>query len=75
MDNCATSAQTRYDVMHIAVTKYPMINFNYKGYKIPSFLDSDSNVTLICQSYFDHNLMYLVSSHLDEKSEAHICFI
>ena len=53
------------------MTKCPKINLGYKGYQIPSLLDSGSDVTLIWQSYFDENLMHLVRAHSGKKSEAH----
>ena len=60
--------------MHRAVAKCLKINLGYKSYQIPSFLISGSDVTLIWQSYFDENLMHLVRTHSDEKSEAHTLF-
>ena len=60
--------------MQITLAKCPKINLRYKGYQIPSLLDSDSDVTLIQQSYFDENLMHLVRTYLDEKSEAPTLF-
>ena len=50
------------------------INLGYKGYQIPSLLDSGHDVTLILQSYFDENLMHLVRAHSGEKSESHTLF-
>ena len=65
---------TQYGVMQRAVAKCPKINLGYKGYQIPSLLDSGSDVTLIQQSYFDENLMHLVTAYSGEKSEAHTLF-
>ena len=65
---------TQYGVMQRAVAKCPKINLGYKGYQIPSLLDSGIDVTLIWQSYFDGNLMHLVRAHSGEKTEAHTLF-
>ena len=57
-----------------AVAKCPKINLGYRGYQIPSLLDSGSDVSLIRQSYFNENLMHFVRAHSGEKSEVHTLF-
>ena len=52
----------------------PRSIWNTKGYQISSLLDSGSDVTLIWQSYFGENLIYLVKVHSGGKSEAHTLF-
>ena len=49
--------------MQRAVTKCPKINLGYGGYSIQSCLGSDSDVTLIWESYIDENLMHLVTAY------------
>ena len=46
------SAQVKIDVMQRAMTTCPKINMGCGRKVIPSLLDSGSQVTLICQSFF-----------------------
>ena len=47
------SAQVKIEVMQRAVATCPKINMGCGRKKIPSVLDSGSQVTLICQSFFE----------------------
>ena len=46
------SAQVKIKVMQRAMAACPRINMGYGRKRIPSLLDSGSQVTLICQSFF-----------------------
>ena len=47
------SAQVKIEVMQRAVATCPRINIGCGRKMIPSLLDSGSQVTLICQSFFE----------------------
>ena len=44
------------------------------GVQMPSFLDSDSKVSLIHYSHFKEHLLPKIETHIGEKSDAHILF-
>ena len=62
------SAQVKLDVMQRAVATCPKVNMGCGRKRIPSLLDSSSQVTLICQSYFQ------VGPSRREMAEAHQLF-
>ena len=50
------SAELKFEVMQRAVATCPKGNMGCRR-KIPSLLDSGSQVTLICQSYFEQEIL------------------
>ena len=68
------SAQDKINIMQKAIAKCPKINISSKGVQIPSLLDSGSEVSLICHSYFKEHLLPKIGTPMGEKSDAHILF-
>ena len=68
------SAQVKIEVMQRAVATCPKINIGCRRKKIPSLLDSGSQVTLICQSFSSMRSCPILN-HLMGKQLMHIsCF-
>ena len=65
--------QTKID-MQQAVAKCPKVSTSSKGVQIPSLLDSGSEVSLICQSYFKEHMLPKIETPMGEKAYAHILF-
>ena len=77
MDNLSSqqvSAQVKIKVMQRAVATCPKINMGCWSKKIPSLLDSGSQVTLICQSFFEQEILPLIKPSDGEKAKAHQLF-
>ena len=51
------SAQIKIEVMQRAVTACPKMNIGCRRKRIPSLLDSGSQVTLICQNFFEQEIL------------------
>ena len=51
------SAEIKFEVMQRTVATHPKINMGCGRKRIPSLLDSGSQVTLICQSYFKWDIL------------------
>ena len=50
-------AQIKIEVMLRAVAKCPKVNIGFERKRIPSLLDSVSQVTLICQSFLEQEIL------------------
>ena len=68
------SAQVKIEVMQRAMATYPRINMGCGRKVIPSLLDSGSQVTLICQSFFEQEILPHIKPADGEKAEAHQLF-
>ena len=60
--------------MQWAVAKCPKVSISSKGVQISLLLDSGSEVSLICQSYFKENLLPRIETPAGEKADANILF-
>ena len=60
--------------MQRAVGTCPKGNMGCGRKRIPSLLDSGSQVTLICQSYFEQEILSHIRPSSREKAEAHQLF-
>ena len=60
--------------MQRAVATFPKVNMGCGRKRIPSLLDSSSEVTLICQSYFEQEILPHTRPCGGEKAEAHQLF-
>ena len=68
------SAQVKIGVMQRAMATCPKINMGCRRKKIPSLLDSGSQVTLICQSFFEQEILPHIEPSGGEKAKAHQLF-
>ena len=68
------SAQVKIEVMQRAMATCPKINMGCGKKKIPSLLDSGSQVTLICQSFFEQEILPHIKPSDGEKAKAHQLF-
>ena len=68
------SAQFKIKVMQRAMATCPKINMGCGRKKIPSLLDSGSQVTLICQSFFEQEIFPHIKPSNREKAEAYHLF-
>ena len=68
------SAQVKIEVMQRAMATCPRINMGCGRKVIPSLLDSGSQVTLICQSFFKQEILHHIKPADGEKAEAHQLF-
>ena len=68
------SAQVKIEVMQRAVATCPRINMGCGRKMIPSLLDSCSQVTLICQSFFEQEILPHIKPSDGEKAKAHQLF-
>ena len=64
------SAEVRVEVIQRAVATCPKVNMGSGRRKIPSLLDSGSQVTLICQSYFKWEILLHIRPSSEQKAEA-----
>ena len=64
-------AQVKIEVMQRAVATCPKINMACERKVIPSLLDSGSQVTLICQSFFEQEILPNIKPADGEKAKAH----
>ena len=72
--NTSILAMTKLEIMQCAVAKSPKVCISANGIQIPSLLDSDSEVTLLRQSYFKKHLLPKIQVATSEKAEAHQLF-
>ena len=68
------SAQIKIEVMQRAMATCPKINMGCGRKVIPSLLDSGSQVTLICQSFFEQEILPHIEPVDGEKAKAHQLF-
>ena len=68
------SAQVKIKVMQKAVATWPKVHMGCGRKRIPSLLDSGSQVTLICQSFFEQEILPHIQPSDEEKAEAHQLF-
>ena len=68
------SAQEKVNIMQQAVARQPKVSISSKGIQTPSLLDSGSEVSLICHSYFKEHLLPKIETPMGEKSDGHIFF-
>ena len=68
------SAQVKIEVMQRAMATCPKINMGCGRKKIPSVLDSGSQVTLICQSFLEQEILPNIEPLDGEKAKAHQLF-
>ena len=68
------SAQIKIEVMQRMVATCPNVNMGCGRKRIPSLLDSGSQVTLICQSFFESEILSHFKPSDGEKAEAISCF-
>ena len=68
------SAQIKIEVMQRVVATYPKVNMGHERKRIPSLLDSGSQVALICQNIFEQEILPHIQPFDGEKAEAHQLF-
>ena len=68
------SAQVKIEVMQRAMSTCPRINMGCGRKRIPSLLDSGSQVSLICQSFFKQEILPHIELSDVEKAKAHQLF-
>ena len=68
------SAQVKIEVMQRAMTTCPRINMGCGRKRIPSLLDSGSQVTVICQSFFKQEILPHIEPTDEEKVKEHQLF-
>ena len=68
------SAKIMIKVMQKAVVACPNINVGCRRKRIPSLFDSGSQVTLMCQSFFEQEILSHIEPSDGEKAEAHQLF-
>ena len=68
------SAEVKFEVMQRVVATCPKINMGCRRKRIPSLLDSGSQVTLIHQNYFEWEILPHIRPSGGEKAEAHQLF-
>ena len=68
------SAQVKIEVMQRAMATCPKINMGCGRKVIPSLLDSGIQVTLICQSFFEQEILPHLKPADEEKAKAHQLF-
>ena len=68
------SAKVKIEVMQRGMVTCPKINMGCGRKVIPSLLDSASQVTLICQSFFEQEILPYIKPADGEKARAHQLF-
>ena len=68
------SSETKQRILKRAVSQCPSITMEFLGLKVPSLLDLGSMVMLICEAYFNKNILPLLCSSVEELAEAHSLF-
>ena len=68
------SAQIKIEVMQRAMATCPKVNIGCGRKRISSLLDSGSQVTLICQSFFKQEILPHIQPSDGEKADAHQLF-
>ena len=74
MSSQQVSAQVKIEVMQTAMATCPRISMGCGRKMIPSLLDSGSQVTLICQSFFEQEILPHIKPSDGEKAKAHQLF-
>ena len=64
------SAQVKIEVMQRAMATCPRINMGCRRKRIPSLFDSGSQVTLICQTFFEQEILPHIEPTDGEKAKA-----
>ena len=64
-------AQIKIEVMQRAMATCPEVNMGCRRKRIPSLLDSGSQVTLICKSIFEQEILPHIKPSDGEKVEEH----
>ena len=72
--NASILAETKMEIMQHAVAKCPKVCVSAHGIKIPSLLDSSSEITLLRQLYFDQHILPKIKPTTDEKADTHSLF-
>ena len=67
--NTSILAATKLEIMQCTVAESPKVSISAYGIKIPSLLDSGSEVTLLRQSYFDQHLLPKIKLAMSKKSQ------
>ena len=65
------STEVKFDVMQRAMASCLKLNMGCERKSIPPLLDSGSQVTLICQSYSEREILPHIVPLSGEKAEAH----
>ena len=65
------SAQIKIEVTQSALATCPKVNMGCRRKRIPSLIDSGSQVILICQSFFTQEILPHIKPSDGEKAEAH----
>ena len=68
------STQIKIEVMQGAMVTCPKVNMGCARKRIPSLLDSGSQVTLICQSFLEQKILPHIRQSDGEKAEVHQLF-
>ena len=64
----------KFDVMQRALATGSKVNMGYERTRVPSLLDSGSQVTLIHLSYFEREILPHIVLSSEENAEAHQLF-
>ena len=67
-------AHAKINIVQQAVAKCPRVSISSEGVQMPSLLDSGSEVSLICQSYFKKHLLPRIETPTGEEADVHILF-
>ena len=68
------SAEVRFEVMQRAEATYLKVNNWMWEKRIPSLLDSGNQVTLLCKSYFEQEILPHIRPSGNEMAEVHQLF-
>ena len=74
MSSNAMSFETKQSVLKRAVSQCLSMSIGLLGLKVPSLLDSDSIVILICEGNFTKNILPLLHGLASDLTEAHSFF-
>ena len=74
ISNQQISVQVKIEVMQRAMATCPKINMGCGRKVIPSLLDSDSQVTLISQSFFEQEILSHINPAMGRKQRHISCF-
>ena len=72
--NHEISARAKTDVMQQTVARCPKVCISCKGVKILSLLNLGSEVSIICQSYFNEHLLPKVMTLMGEMADNYFLF-
>ena len=68
------SIETNQCIIQHAVSNCPSVAIGILGKQMPSLLDSGSMVTLVCEGYFQKNILPLLQGSSGNLAEAHSLF-